>query len=69
MKTSKRGLDKVEAVKKLPGKVKDEISRDLWLDLEASDGDEIRNAIALGYSIELFQAIRFADFERIRIKS
>ena len=65
----KRGLDKVEAVKKLPGKVKDEISRDLWLDLEASDGDEIRNAIALGYSIELFQAIRFADFERIRIKS
>ena len=31
----KRGFEKVESVKKIPGKARDEISRDLWLDLEA----------------------------------
>ena len=64
----KRNFDKVEAVKKIPASVREDIARRLWIELEMSEGDEIRDSIALGYSIELFQAIRFADFERIRIK-
>ena len=65
----KRNFDKVDAVKKIPASVREDIARRLWIELEMSEGDEIRDSIALGYSVELFQAIRFADFERIRTKS
>lgn len=54
----KRGFEKVEAVKKIPGKARDEISRDLWLDLEASDSDDTRNGLILEYSAKMYQAIR-----------
>lgn len=58
-----RGFDSVEAVKKLPGDVREKIARDLWLELEASDSDDVRDTFALKYSVKLYQAIREADSE------
>ena len=47
----KRGFDSVEVVKKLPGDVREKIARDLWLELEASDSDDVRDTFTLKYSV------------------
>ena len=59
----KRGFDSIEAVKKLPSDVRDNIARKLWIELEMSEGDEVRDTFALKYSIELYQAIRDSGYE------
>ena len=59
----KRGFDSIEAVKKLPSDVRDNIARKLWIELEMSEGDEVRDTFALKYSVELYQAIREANPE------
>ena len=53
-----RGFAKVEAIKKLPKDVRERIAHDLWLELEASDGDDVRSIMPLQYSVELFWEIR-----------
>ena len=59
----KRGFDSIEAVKKLPASVREDIARKLWIELEMSDSDDVRDTFALKYSVELYQAIREADAE------
>ena len=59
----KRGFDSIEAVKKLPSDVREDIARKLWIELEMSEGDEVRDTFALKYSVELYQAIREANPE------
>ena len=59
----KRGFESIEAVKKLPGDVREKIARDLWLELEASDSEDVRDTFSLKYSVKLYQAIRDSDYE------
>ena len=57
----KSGFDSVAEVKKLPAKVREEIARDLWLELAASDDRDVRGTFILKYSVKLYDAIRRAD--------
>ena len=45
----KRGFDSIEAVKKLPAGVREDIARKLWIELEMSDSDDVRDTFALKY--------------------
>ena len=57
----KSGFDSVAEVKKVPAKVREEIARDLWLELAASDDRDVRGTFILKYSVKLYDAIRRAD--------
>ena len=59
----KRGFESIEAVKKLPGDVREKKARDLWLELEASDSEDVRDTFSLKYSVKLYQAIRDSGYE------
>ena len=59
----KSGFDSVAEVKNLPAKVREEIARDLWLELEASDDADVRDTFIIKYSVKLYDAIRQDSFE------
>ena len=62
-KSVKDGFDSVSEVKKLPGKERETIARDLWLELEASDAQDVRDTFILKYSVKLYDAIKNADYK------
>ena len=62
-----RGFESVEAVKKLPASIREDIARKLWIDLEMSDDTKVRDTFVLKYSVALYQAIREADAEAMKI--
>ena len=59
----KSGFESVAAVKKLPAKVREAIARDLWLELELSDSDDVRETFIVKYSVKLYDAIKNVDYE------
>ena len=59
----KSGFESVSEVKALPGKERETIARDLWLELEASDSQDVRDTFILKYSVKLYDAIKNADYE------
>ena len=56
----KDAFSNIKAVRKLPYDVQNEILRNLWLDLETSDDQEVRNTFILKYSTELYFTIKNA---------
>ena len=59
----KSGFESVPEVKKLPAKVREDIARDLWLELQMSDYADVRGAFVLKYSVKLYDAIKRADYD------
>ena len=57
----KDGFDSVTEIKGLPAKVREGTARDLWLELQMSDDEDVRNTFILKYSVKLYDAIRRAD--------
>ena len=60
-KSVKDGFDSVPEVKKLTVRVREGIVRDLWLELQMSDDEDVRNTFILKYSVKLYDAIRRND--------
>ena len=60
-KSVKDGFDSVSEVKGLPAKVREGIARDLWLELQMSGDEDVRNTFILKYSVKLYDAIRRND--------
>lgn len=59
----KSGFESVPELKKLPTKVREDVARDLWLELEASDSQDVRDTFILKYSVKIYDAIKNADYK------
>ena len=59
----KKSFDSVEAISKLKKAKREEIARELWLELQMSDEQSVRDTFVLKYSVKLYDEIRRADYD------